>query len=706
MLSATQKKNGQWEDEMVALETQLNASVRMQIENTRDGIRRLGESQDRLLGGVGSALGEALSLCQASEGLVASYGTVKQVSRTFQNFRLVNAVYEQFRSLNETVERTAALLEADKEAGSSDNLLLVFFHLSRLEAFRAQTLGLMQDGPSTSVYTLRRYFKRLDDLSAEFEAFFWALPPRFFVMALDGEQRVIVRVLKVLSRRGDSAGAETRLFDLLEAQIADKFQVALSVLDGPVFTEIEGALQAIAFWHGDLATIRSAVAPCFPPAMCILNFYAQAYHRQVHAVLTQCLSLPEGRRHEVADILFILRWVKDYGEQMSLDIGFGPEDLDVRLFDERQEARLIAEYVSVSRVKIAEWIGNLYEGVRAAFVERPVEPDVDANNCYLSPAAVDLIQIIKQNIMTTSESSRGKLILEIIAETCKSVADFQKRLGGLLEAEASKHLAPPDKSSPREDGDCWFEAHVLMMGNTGLRWATSLQSEIVESLESLVAAEYLAGATKHLKALGDGFINIAKIASLCLCRLIFAALAPATQQLFAGPAWYGGQPPLLNTVAITLGDFLDDYRVHAEDFLFNKLVADLLETFILTYLRQLRAKSTRLRSADCHDFFGEDLTAATEYFSTLRDPRRVQKAIEPLDKFVDLITASPKVIYLEFFSFWKAYPDLPIGFLEEVLARRDDLDRSAIKEIVETCRKKTLEEKPPTDIQPSIFSKI
>ena len=169
----------------------MNASVRLQIESTRDGINRLGQSQDRL-STISASLDRLTGLAEESAGLIENYPTIKQVSRTCQHFRLIRSVYDQFAHLDETVARTTELLEQDREDGSMENLLLVHFYLSRLEAFRHQTLALMKDAPSTVMYTLKRYFKKLDDLSAEFDGYFWAIPKDFYALAIKGRQAAIV----------------------------------------------------------------------------------------------------------------------------------------------------------------------------------------------------------------------------------------------------------------------------------------------------------------------------------------------------------------------------------------------------------------------------------------------------------------------------------------------------------------------------------
>lgn len=694
MLGAGKTGDG-WEGEMVSLEAQLNASVRMQIESTREGIQRLGASQDRL-SAIRDAMTRATGLCKQSDTLIANYPTIRQVSKTCENFRLIRSVYDRFSHLDETVARTDALLQQDKEGGTSENLLLIYQYLHKLELFRTQTLELMKDAPQAVTYTIRRYFKKLDDLSADFDSFYWQLPKDFYGLAVRGEQQVLARWALVLSRM-DRSG-RTRMTSILDDWVTNKFGAASQTFAKVPSSDVEGTLQAISFWLGDLSALRDGLVTCFPPDMAMMDWYALTFHKNIHGVIGQCLQVPQGQTLEAGDILFLLRWVKNYHDKMTSELGIAQDDLEPPLLSDAQESALIAAYLEVGRSKIGDWIGNVYEGERQAFTERPQEPDVDASNYYLSPASVDLIQIVKQHITTTSESGQGRLVLEVISDTVKTVVAFQDRINKLVRTETDKYLAKPDQVAPH------LEPYILMMGNTGLRWATSLQSEIVDGLEAMVATEYLAAATKQLKSLSDGFIGIGKEASAALCRIIFSAVQPAIAQLFTAP-WYDEASALLPTIMFTFGDFFTDYREHSEDFLFAKLVADVLETFLLAYFQQLRAKTTKLKPVEALLRFEADTRTVLDFFSEHRDARRVQKAVDALQKFTSLVSSSQKMVYLEFFAFWKVYPDLPLQLFEEVLARRDDLDRSSIKDIMETCRKKTQEERI-TDVQPSIFSKL
>lgn len=679
---------GVTDEQMVSLEAQLNASVRLQIEGIREGINRLGASQDRLRG-MRAALGRATELCKTSAGLVDGYDRVRVVSRTCENFRLVASVFKQFTELDARVSRTAELLEADVEGERTDNLLLIYFHLSHLEAFRCRTMTLMGDAPQAVQYTLRRYFKKLDDLSACFDSHFWS-QPRTFLTLTEGDNRrfEVARWAMVMGRMGGSA--RSRLTTILDDQIGGRFREAVQAED------VEGSLHGMDFWLGELTFLRDMIVPCFPPEMCLMDWLALTYHRHIHARLQATLAKPS--QLHAGDILFLLRWTRDYHDRTASELSFGPDDLEPPLLAPPDESRLIQAYCREAGEKAAGWIANLYENHRREMVERRGEPGVDGTDCYLSEGAVDLMQMIRAHVTAAGESGNGRLLLGVIDDTVRLVSSLQSRLGTLLATETTAFLSAPDRVAPH------CEAHLLMLGNTGLTWATSLQSEIVSGLDALVPAEYLGAASKHFKSLTDGFVQMGKGAAGALCQIIFAALRPAISQLFT-PAWYTGETPIMETILVTFGDFFADYKLHAQDFLYGNLVAVSLETLLLAYLAQLPAKTTRISPLEAQQLFEADCKSITAFFSEHRDPRRVQKAVDAVQKFTSLLASSQKMVYLEFFAVWKAYPDMSMALFADSLARRDDLDRQATKDILATCSKKIQEERP-LESPPSLLSRV
>lgn len=682
--------------EMLALEAQLRSSVRLQLENTRDSIRGLGEGPDRLRA-AGDALTRVIDLCRQSETLIDNYPFIKQVSRTHQNFSLTKRVYDEFCALDAKVERCAALLEADQETGQPHNLLLVYSYLSRLETFRKQTLELMSDAPSTALYTIKRYFKKLDDLANAFDEFFWRLPRELFRLAAEGQSAFIVAIVKVLWAM--EAEQRPRFHAILDDMIAQKFTTAISESGALPTEDPSTVLDALQFWQNDLLLVRNDLVPKFPAEANILDFFVLTYHRNIHAVLSQCLSTKLGP----ADILYIIGWVRTYHDEIAAQLGISADDLEPRLLDDR-EPELIASYVALSRSKVNEWIGNLLAAESKAFTERTAAPDTDAENHYMTPAGIDLYQIVKQHIDTAAQASKSRLLLEIVAECAKAVNGFVSGMTRVLEAERVKSTErQPDSVAP------YLEDYIIMLGNTCLKWV-SYVDDLTSAVEAMIAPEYSVAANKLLKGIADAFVNLAKTCTQVLVDVIFRSIRPAIAQLFTA-AWYNGGASgpsggLMETVLATFDDYFRDYQQHADTFLLNKLVADVLERTLLSYLDQMRSKACKLRMPAAASLLEADVAAMCQFFAGYRDAERVKKALDPLARLVALISSSQRMLFLEFVAFWKVYPDLSLGLFEELLTRRDDLDKTTIREIIESCRKKTAEESKIGDIAPSIFSKL
>ena len=110
-------------------------------------------------------------------------------------------------------------------------------------------------------------------------------------------------------------------------------------------------------------------------------------------------------------VLSLLRWSRDYYEQLKDKLSVEKEHLDPPLLD-KKEAIFIEDFIKRSRAKIEEWMLNLERQLYTTFTTRENPPDFDLDNKYISPVAIDLFQIIKQNIDSAAKSSRGQLLYE------------------------------------------------------------------------------------------------------------------------------------------------------------------------------------------------------------------------------------------------------------------------------------------------------
>lgn len=686
------------ETEIAVLESQLTASIRLQIENIRAGISQMDQmASETLPRALPSQLSSIVSLCDETDAMISNFNFIKLVSRTHANFQETRAIYDQFKVLDEQIDRISQLLQDDIKNGTLDNLLLIYCRLAQLITFRDQTLDMVKNSSSSLLYQLKRYFKKLDDLSESFDTFYWNLPGKLETFS-SGD---ILKIALVLSKMEDSN--RSRFFEIIDNSVEQKFTKTKIVKQSIDFDQI---LDEISFYSQDLEIIRDKLAPRFPPSLGLLDFHLLAYHRNIHIIISKMISAVKPKEPNTngtlgltaGQILSLLGWVKKYHETLENKFGIASDELEPHLLDEK-EPKLISDYVRLSRKKITEWINNLLQSESKYFIERKALPDADGEDRYFTPATVDLFQIVKQHIDMASSVSSGRLLSEIINECVNNISNFQKGLLKLLEQEALKYFDKPESSTP------YFEDYLIMMGNSSLRWIENMQN-LIGLMDDLLKPEFLGPAQKQLKTASDGFLNIAKTSTKILVDLICAAIKICTSQLFA-LEWYndGG---VIETVVATFEDFFVDYQKHAEEFLMVKLISDVLERTVIVYIEAMRGRNSKLRmqQGNAADLLSRDIQTLQKFFSRFRDPKKVEKALDPLIKLRTLLMASEKMIFLEFFALIKTYPDVPLTLIEELLGKRDDLDKQTLKELIDSIRSKLKEEKHIESTNTSIFSKL
>jgi exocyst complex component 3 len=695
--SSLKSESTKRETEIAVLESQLTASIRLQIENIRAGISQMDQmASETLPRALPSKLSSIVSLCDETDAMISNFNFIKLVSRTHANFQDTRAIYDQFKVLDEQIDRISQLLQMDMNNGTIDNLLLIYCRLAQLISFRDQTLEMVKNSSSSLLYQLKRYFKKLDDLSESFDSFYWNLPGKLELLPAGD----IVKIALVLSKMADSN--RSRFFEIIDNSVSQKFTNTSKIVKQTV--DFDQILDEISFYSQDLELIRDKLSPRFPPSLGLLDFHLLAYHRNIHRIISQLISAVKPKEANgtlgltAGQILSLLGWVRKYHETLENQFGIASDELEPHLLDEK-EPKLISDYVRLSRKKITEWINNLLQSESKYFIERKALPDADGEDRYFTPATVDLFQIVKQHIDMAASVSSGRLLSEIVNECVNNISNFQKGLVKLLEQESIKYFDKPEGAIP------YFEDYLIMMGNSSLRWIENMQN-LNGLMDDLLKPEFLGPAQKQLKSASDGFLNIAKAATKVLVDLICFAIKICTGQLFS-LEWYNDNS-VIETVVATFEDFFTDYQRHAEEFLMVKLIADVLERTVIIYIEGMRGRNSKLRmqQGSAADLFAHDIETLQKFFSSFRESKKVEKALDPLVKLRTLLMASEKMIFLEFFALIKTYPDVPLALIEELLGKRDDMDKQTLKELVDSIRSKLKEEKHIENTNPSIFSKL
>ncbi|CEG84380.1 hypothetical protein RMATCC62417_18192 [Rhizopus microsporus] len=182
---------------------------------------------------------------------------------------------------------------------------------------------------------------------------------------------------------------------------------------------------------------------------------------------------------DAGTILRLLRFVRDYYATMSTRLGVTEELLEPQLLD-GQEQSLVGEYLKLVRQKLVEWTSNLMSAESRDFVTRDTSPEMSPDGQFGLSGAVDLFQIINQQIDVAAEANQGKLLYLVVNECHKVMKDSQSFWKKLLASELQKQLEQP--------GDGFIE-YVMALANDQIK-CSDFVNDILNRVPSIVDANY------------------------------------------------------------------------------------------------------------------------------------------------------------------------------------------------------------------------
>jgi hypothetical protein len=304
--------------------------------------------------------------------------------------------------------------------------------------------------------------------------------------------------------------------------------------------------------------------------------------------------------------------------------------------------------------------------------------------------------MINQQVEVAIESARGsKLLLDVVVECFRIIDYFQDKQNRMLEDEEAAFLSGQDIPPG-------FPEYVVALSNNHMK-GTEYVETIQKRLDGALDERYRAEASKYTNNSLEGFMKVSKRGYTCLVSIIFKDISPAFMQIFS-PAWYEQTQNIMGSILHTIDDYLQDFKKHLSEYLFTKLTTDCLDRFLMKYLECFRAKFTKFKMSQFSRFVKADMDAAMNFWSEYKTQKRVKQSFDLIEKIVALIESSETMIFLSWYSLWKTYNDVPISFVEEMLSKRDDLEKNAIREAISHCKEKSKESN--SEAVPSLYSKV
>lgn len=707
--------------EKASIEAQLRTAIEGQMEDAQKGLDTLLRVKNAT-GDIKKSLAAVHQLGDNPSSQIRNYEKIKKISRTHQNFQTTKEMVESFQKLNSQVEQLQERLQLDakREDGMSENLLIIHYQLQQLESFRNSTMERSKGCSSEVLNSLHQYFKQVDSLTAAFETHMWSLARRTVELVKKSRFTTIIRIAQIIETEekldAQAALVETSATDSLDElspntqvkawreiksyrikyldTIRDGISTQIKDLYASQKSDLSQLLESAEKIIEDLMLIHDELEPRFPKKYNIFQFFVLEYHRSIYDMVNSIIS----ETIEAGAILMLLRWVRDYYASMSGRLGVGEELLEPRLLDDREDD-LILEYIKLVRLKLSEWLNNLLNTETRDFLERPGPPEVGANGIYVLSGSVIVFQMFNQQLDVVSSSSHGALMFDVVVECCSALDEFQKAWTRTLDTEFQKFL---EKPADTIEG---FPEYVLALANDSMR-STEFAEVIIQRMDSLMDEPFKAQATLKIKASLDGFMKLAKRCYGILIDIVLRDVLPVLIKFYL-VEWYDLE--LVRYITGTLEDYINDFQDHMHEYLFSKFTTELQERFLVLYIESFRNKGAKFKLPTSIEKMKTDLESIVEFFSRFKTAKRVKASFEVVEKIIAMIESNPRLVFLEFYSLWKTYPDVPLSFVEDLLHKRDDLDRSAAREAVEQCKAKVMEEKeknPGKEWPVSLFSKL
>ncbi|KAF9116156.1 SNARE-binding exocyst subunit S6 [Mortierella sp. AM989] len=706
--------------EKAIVDQQLKIGVQNQMEDTKEALDILGTTKEQVLG-IRSNMKNIDSLCKDAQGLIKDYPRIRKISQTHQNFVATRTLVNNFQDLHQDLDRIKSMMYDDMKniLGPAPNLLMVHYQLYKLEQLRNTTVHMARDEPLDVKVTLKQYFGRLDQVIEEFEEYLWELTRSMIDLIKKKQGSVIVRVIKIIeseenadtkavttkaerrtSRQGlggkktekpprEVKSLRSKFFDVLHDEVSRKFNTLLERVD----KEPLECLDATDFVFPDLALVYDELVPRSPSNYKIFPFFVLEYHRHVYELANKIVSSPDldGGR-----ILHLLRWVREYYANMNHQLGVTEELLEPQLLDGNEQG-LLDEYLKLVRTNLIKWTNNMMATATTDFSDRQAAPEKDSDKLYNMQTANLLFEMVNQQITLAADSQQSTVIEQVVKECIGVIKDYQKKWKEIITAEVKRQLEAPGAPAGLAE-------YIMAATNDQIKCAEFAEAVLarIEKDNMIKNRKSFETARDLLNESMDDFFDVATHGANSLMDLAFNDVKDPLSKLHTS-SWYDDDP--MGLIIATLKDYTDDCRIHLNDYMFNKLVDWMLERLMIAQIDALRNKGAKLKYPACTDRLNQDRTAVFRFFVQYKPINDLQQDFDAIEKLHVFACSAKKGAYLSFFTMKRIYHDLPIPLVEDILARRDDLDRSSIKEIMDPIREK-FKDSIDTSRSPTIFSKV
>lgn len=582
--------------EKAAIDVQLKAGVKAQIDSTGGAVIKLADSK-RVMAEIKAELMKIDRLCSESQLSVRDFEKINRLANIHRNFIKTQEFADNMKTLHGRIQQVNDMIENDCGDGKGNieaqldsrvpNLLSIHYMLSEIRDFKDAALFHAERASEDTRRTTIKHFAPLDPVIAKFDRVVEDVGGNLLEFIRSGNTSLVVRLAKIIDleeredlkatvllevngkakqqnghggQNGNSKnnmsvtlgnnvaprsprGYPTLFLRAMEKSIKDSFEACIESFPG----DCQSLLENLAWIYTDIELTRTELAALVPKRWQIFDTVLKFYHVETHNLLDVVLATDP----DAQSILAILNYVKDYYDTMKKGFSVTKEQLQPPLLDGK-ENDLYDDYMKLIVSKLNEWMENLATTEKQAFINRDNAPEMDNDGRYALQGEVITFKMITQQIEVAADSQQGRILAGVVEECGNVLKDRQSSWEAIMTKEVKKEIRVAallrDKKKRKEAEKAQANGQDIdsddeLQNNAGLvDYMIALANDQIrgadytEALSSKVApvvsAKYSTQITNTLEGVSDGYVAFAKLCTNSLIEIIFSDLKPAFDVLF------------------------------------------------------------------------------------------------------------------------------------------------------------------------------
>ncbi|KAL6717534.1 SNARE-binding exocyst subunit S6 [Lecanora helva] len=711
-----------------AVDSQLKAGLKEQLEITQSGMNSIGEGQ-RTVNQIKEELMKIDKLCAESQNMIRDFPNINLVSRVHRNFSQVETMKANIESFDSRLDELARLLtEDDQDLKTQPNLLNVHYGLTQLRDIRDDAMEQIKRASDTSLEnTLQNHFDRLDDVISWFDEHIGIACMNLIALVQEDNHSMVVRLAVVIE---EEEKADKKIKALQEAQreykdLASRFKSMNSSSRQPrgykekflkaiemsaqqsfdsaeqKFLEDPEKLDKIMKWYfNELFTVKKGMVDLMPKKWRIFKTYTDIYHSLMHNWLIKRIDDSELTPPAM---LSIIDWIEKYYQKMA-KLGWTQSDLQLPVLDNR-EAELIREYRQLIVKSVDEWMERMFAADKKSFIQRaPDTLDTNENGYFRTKTLGDMWRMLREQLLVASNSGRNDVAEGVIDAMFLALKTRQTLWQKMVDDESAKYRTPAAEQDGLQVLQDWLVAvandQITCIDDNEATDTVGYLTQFQRTFEPFVSPPYISRATSECDSLRDGFVDLATHCITTFVSLIFLIdFRPVLPEFFT-QKWYGEFG--MKRIVTTFEDYMSDYRDVLHHSLSDIFVEELADELLVRYLLSIRNRGVKFRRGDPFtQKFKDDVLTAFDFFKPFPDFEVIRNKWRAVDYMCRLLEAEKQAVVSVYEDFKRLYWDVQMSWVESVLRARDDYDRAMFSAVKARAGEVSVERGPET-----IMSKV